>query len=265
MKRISQRIFELKNMAKHDPEKAKDMVSELKKDGMRSITANTLGVMLGCELYRIRDEVADLVNKTDIKSLPNEMPVSLASEQGFLVEAKRDFLFREVNSVFIARVKDIELNTCLLVVSIDSVNMHCAMYSWQRFKETILEQPEKIADALTFAVKLALLIESEGSPLVRSEPQDFSPITRKNSKSQFSVRYIKLSNRPNVIIEDRTPRTEQGEPLDKTGMIAEKVHVRGHLKMQVCGPKNSERKLIYVAPHTSTAWRNINRETRISA
>lgn len=244
----------------------RDKVNEL---ASRNRDIKMLISFMHAELFTVTDDVIALVNSTDIVSLPDNIPKSIYQFRGIVFESREDILVEDVQSIGVKvcdQVLDGQTNECVLFLKSVENRTLAIFYTWEEFKELFKNKDTQIQTVVSFVVKLALLLEAEGSPIVQSEPQNYSPLPRKKGEpAQSTIRYIKLSNRPNVIIEDRTPRTEPGEPLDKTGMIAEKVHVRGHLKMQACGPKNSERKLIYVAPYTSTAWRNVNRETRISA
>jgi len=115
----------------------------------------------------------------------------------------------------------------------------------------------------SFAFKFLYLLEAENSPIMADRKTEHtSHVTNKKgkiveTKQDWYIKYLYLM-KPKTEYEKSSTHSE----LDKNGLIAKDVRVKGHYRYQACGPGHKEHKLILIHPHLSKKWVK-DRDTKI--
>lgn len=121
--------------------------------------------------------------------------------------------------------------------------------------ENVQGWEEAGAQSARFAVVLGLLMDAEGTPVDSYDTREAGRMLprrvageRPRYEPAWTVRYLRIP--PEIIARHRSFEVG-GEHGDLT---ATQSTVRGHLKRQPYGPRNAERKWVYVSAYEARRW-----------
>lgn len=110
--------------------------------------------------------------------------------------------------------------------------------------------------AIRFALVLALLLEAEGAPIRVEEKAPGNKTARRRAERagaepSWTERRIYLEARAAT---RRPPSTSDSDPHELGHLVEDKTRVTGHLKMQAHGPGGKLRKVLYVEGYERRQW-----------
>lgn len=117
--------------------------------------------------------------------------------------------------------------------------------------------------ALEFALRAAILLEAEGSPLQVRHEEDGSarragPVqgaARTTPTDGWHIRHVTLGGtEPLATTPLRERDAGPSVPQARDGLQSTPTFIRGHLRRQPCGPRNEQRKWIYVEGYEAPRW-----------
>lgn len=251
-------------------------LAEAKRRGIAPVDAlelsNIAALALSLEqlvAHRLRPEVPELVDETDLHVLPDEPPRLL--RRAWIVEVahpeRGERLFGDVASLggypHQGRVGLIGLGYP------DGCRVAWWRPTWtgETIESGIVRQHEPligdveahhewVRDAGRFAVVLGLLLDAAGTPVRITDESSRPPAQGKPSKKTkpppaWVTRYVSLSPAPWGVQDSVTAGSEGG---GVEGRLAEVRPVRGHLKRQHFGPGGKGIRWIFVQAHEARRW-----------
>lgn len=112
-----------------------------------------------------------------------------------------------------------------------------------------------LARATSLGTTLGILLECEGTPLAVTDARDKIPRALRGQPSvltrrEWVTRYVSITPRAAEAARRATEWAAALAPGDTSHLSV----VRGHTKLQPCGPRGAERKMIYVAGYEARRW-----------
>lgn len=217
-----------------------------------------------CVAHVFRPAACALVASTDLRDMPSEPPRLLRGP--WLLTGSAGPLFGD--TLELGGYVDGEVGGIRLVGRFDDSGVVATSWrpEWgERFSFKLPREADKAesknpeaaaawgAEAARFAVMAGLLLDAEGTPF---QPRDEVEKARRDARAKKRREADWITR--HVYLDQTRARVREGSaevrPANTSGLVAERVEVRGHLRNQPCGPKAAERKWVYVAPFRSTRW-----------
>lgn len=113
----------------------------------------------------------------------------------------------------------------------------------------------RLLPVIRWVLALGALLDAKGAPLVTQDGAAAERILRpKRYKAAQGVRYRTINlSRAGVRPIVHTPSGD-GQPHAREGLVRREVDVRPFLRRQACGPRQSERRWVYVESFRSARW-----------
>lgn len=215
-----------------------------------------------CVHHVLRPAAIEVIAKTDLRDLPREAPRllrgpwSLAASRGALFDTTTEIA--GYVSAGALRLMGREEDGTVVATTWAPEWGDKFSFKLPRPPEPISKNPDAAIAwgerAARFVTALAILLEAEGTPF---EPRDEVTSDAGRDARKAERKAAEWVTR-HVYLNQARARVREGaaevRPANTSGLVAERVEVRGHLRQQVCGPKRAERKWIYVAPFAATRW-----------
>jgi len=241
-------------------------------------------------LHEIDREANEKIKNTDIKFIPQKLPVLL--KDCFVVEAKDEkFLFGDVKAIFgFHEEEKIYVATMREIKSQKGLPIDYGSVFWtsdgelkgrniKRFIKSLKggldvesvpsdlirdksvellkdkNSKEILEKAVSYLLVLGYMLEAQKSPVEYKNKMKEERIYKdgKKKKRVWIIRYVQISGFYKKVLEEAR---RQGGFLDKEGKVQEEVNVRGYMRKVHYGEKRKESRIIWVDQFTRKQWVN---------